>query len=222
MDKIKLLSTGDGSHTLLDTTFNEHYHSTYGAIAESMHIFIDAGLKPAFKKSDKITVFEVGLGTGLNALLTLLLFETGEKKCEYWSVESNPLSIDVCKQLNYPEQIVCDPALFSAIYLCKWDHPFHIHTNFLLNKIHKTLQHVILPDAYFDVVYFDAFSPLIQPEMWNKEIFSTIHRAMKKDGVLTTYSTKGDVKRTLKEVGFRIEKLPGPKGKREILKATKL
>jgi len=218
---VKIETTEDGSHTLAVPGLNEHYHSIHGAISESKHIFIEACLKYSLQKKNKINILEIGFGTGLNTLMTLLELSKLNISCDYTSIENFPLKKEIYKQLNYPGTLGISKEFFLSLHTSIWNEKVKITSIFDLHKINCNAQEMILTENSFDVVYFDAFAPDIQPEMWTKNIFENIWRSMKTNAVLTTYSTKGDVKRILKNIGFKIEKLPGPKGKREILRATK-
>jgi tRNA U34 5-methylaminomethyl-2-thiouridine-forming methyltransferase MnmC len=218
---LKLEITEDGSHTLAVPDLNEHYHSVHGAINESKHIFIEAGLKYSLPAKEKINILEIGFGTGLNALLTFIELSKVNIPCEYTSIEAYPLEEKIFSQLNYPKLLGAPEEIFLFLHKSEWDKKVKISPAFELYKIHCKAQEMKLAENNFDVVYFDAFAPDVQPEVWSEEIFKNIFLSMKNNAVLTTYSTKGIVKRILKNIGFKIEKLPGPKGKREILRAIK-
>jgi len=218
---IKLVITEDGSHTLSVPELNEHYHSVYGAISESQHIFINTGLKFVLKEKKEINILEIGFGTGLNALMTFRELSASNIKCSYTAVEAYPLEEAVYTQLNYPGILGMSKDILIKLHTANWEEKETISSSFDLLKIKCKAQDMLLTENYFDLVYFDAFAPDIQPELWTVEIFKNIFRTMKNNAILTTYSTKGIVKRALKESGFTIEKLPGPKGKREILRAMK-
>ncbi|RLD88296.1 MAG: SAM-dependent methyltransferase [Bacteroidetes bacterium] len=211
----------DGSHTLFSSRFGEHYHSSFGAIQESMHIFIRAGLTSITPQNNRLNVFEVGFGTGLNALLTFRHTLSNAVSINYFAVEAYPVGDEVVVGLNYPALLKVEPEIFVAMHHSPGQltaiTPF-----FNLALMPVRLQDVELESDYFDIVYFDAFSPDTQPEMWVVSCFEKIYKAMKRGGVLITYSCKGSVKRALKSVGFLIEKLPGPPGKREFLRAGKV
>jgi len=212
--------TEDGSSTLFVPELNEHYHSIHGAIQESMHIFIGAGFKQL--KTFPACILEVGFGTGLNAFLTLLESGKEEKQVQYSSIEKYPVDESIVVKLNYPHQV--DPSktdIFKALHTAIWDDKVRITEHFTLHKIKSDLTDTQLPDSYYDLIYFDAFGPDVQPALWTEEIFRMLNEAMKQGAWLVTYSVKGSVKRALKAAGFRIEKLPGPVGKREILRAFK-
>ncbi len=217
----RINKTDDGSHTLFNNEVGENYHSSFGAIQESKHIFISAGLKTVVeKKLGKVRILEVGTGTGLNILLTYLWGNKNKIGVEYYGFEPYPISKKEVILLNYPKLLKVDDSLFTLIHnsIGKVN---NISSGFSLLIAETQIQNSKLEPDYFDVVFFDAFSPDAQPELWTPEIFKLIYSAMKTGGVLTTYSCKGTVKRALKEAGFKIEKLPGPPGKREFLRAWK-
>ncbi len=223
--KSKLQTTIDGSHTLYVPQIDECYHSTNGAMQESMHIFIRAGLQQQ-GALDEITVFEVGFGTGLNALLTLLDARKREVKVNYVAVELYPVSQEVVMELNYAEMARthypdCTDADFEGLHAAAWNEPVQISPTFTLTKWHADLKDLDLGIEQYDVVYFDAFSPEKQGEMWVQSNFERLYAACCKGAVLTTYCAKGVIRRTLLGVGFEVDRLPGPPGKREILRGRK-
>jgi tRNA U34 5-methylaminomethyl-2-thiouridine-forming methyltransferase MnmC len=217
----EIIKTADGSDTLFVRELNEHYHSTFGAIQESLHIFIRSGLN--LKNESPLTIFEVGFGTGLNAFLTLLdSYATGQK-IHYITIEKYPIPLNTWELLNYPKLLSEDKREdFRAIHLSRWNEKININENFALTKITGDLtsfDHDLLP--IFDLIYFDAFSPEKQPELWKTEIFKKLFIHTAAFGKLVTYCSKGNVRRSLKESGFIVERIPGPPGKREILRAIK-
>ncbi len=220
---IKMIITDDGSHTLFNTELKEHYHSTFGAIQESMHIFIEAGLKFQISNVEKIKLLEVGFGTGLNALLSLNESLQSAVNIEYSGVEPFPVKDDLVKSLNYGEIIKSDflAVSFEQMHDFEWNKEVALSSGFKLKKINTKIELVDLPKDYFNLVYFDAFAPDVQSELWTKDVFKKLYESMIVGGVLVTYSVKGTVKRALKSAGFIIEKLPGPIGKREFLRASK-
>jgi len=220
MNHHNILITEDGSNTLFNKTIGEHYHSTFGAIQESEHVFIQSGLDLFKDVKSQINIFEVGFGTGLNALLTYAWAEKNKVPIFYQSVELYPVSTEQAKKLNYPELLSIDQSVFLKMHQTD-EEKVLLSEYFALQKNLVSLQESRLPENIFDLVFFDAFSPDAQPEMWTEDIFRKIALSMKREGVLTTYSTKGIVKRALKSAGFEIEKLPGPPGKREILRGRK-
>ena len=213
----KLVVTEDGSHTLYSKRFGEHYHSTHGAIQESGHIFIDSGLREI--DSQEINILEIGLGTGLNAILSLIYAKEEHVKINYTSLELYPLSEQETNSLNYSD-ILGFSNEFSLIHETSWGKWSSITDNFNLRKLEVDLISCNL-DGPYDLVYFDAFSPEIQPELWEQSVFEEIAEVCISGAVLTTYSVKGDVRRALLAVGFEVERIPGPPGKREILRARK-
>lgn len=222
--QVEFVLSGDGSHTLFVPAMNEHYHSVFGAINESRHIFINAGYHAVNKSAGNIRILEIGFGTGLNALLTYFESMSEGIAVDYVSIEKNPLAETLYSQLNYPEIIPLPGCreIFMALHASGWKVPVKISEKFSLHKIDIALEDFIPENETFDLVYFDAFNPVVQPEMWTPEVFRKMAEALKPGGILVTYSTRGIVKRSLKETGFALEKLPGPAGKREILRAVRL
>ena len=207
----------DGSHTLFVPELNEHYHSTNGAVQESMHVFINAGLKQI--STENINILEFGFGTGLNAFLTAI--ESIGKTIRYHSMEKYPIEPGTIAQLNYGSLHEGKfKALFDKLHDSSWEKENKIDNRFYLKKQQCDFKTVELEQKYH-LIYFDAFAPEIQPNLWTKEIFEKAYNSLLHGGVLTTYCAKGVVRRTMQEVGFKVERLPGPPGKREILRATK-
>ncbi len=223
MKKKIIVVTEDGSHTLFFPELNEHYHSVHGAVAESMHVFIEAGLRTKLNDCQPVNVLEVGLGTGLNAALTLVEAENTKTIISYFAVEPNPLLTEDILQLNYSDTSGINrmKEVIPAIHEASRDNEVHISPYFIFNYFEKRIQDVEFENDFFDVVYFDAFSPGVQPEMWTIEVFQKIFSSMKPGGILVTYVAKGEVRRTMKACGFTIEKLPGFAGKREMTRAVK-
>lgn len=219
--KREIIVTEDGSHTLRVPEMNEQYHSTHGAIQEARHVYIGFGLREALKNSSEICVLEAGFGTGLNAALTMLETNSGATVC-YTGVEAYPLTQEEAAAMNYPELLEMDVALFQKLHQTPWNENFvEITPRFFLKKVLAKLENAVFPENYFDVVYFDAFAPNVQPELWTEDIFSKIFSAMASGGVLTTYSAKGSVRRVMQAAGFSVERLPAPAGKREMLRGRK-
>ena len=216
--------TGDGSHTLYVPALGEHYHSVFGAIAESRHIFIGAGYKFVKKPRLPVHILEIGFGTGLNALLTCMEAEVSGCRVSYTTLENNPLPAIIYSKLNFAD--LTDHPDSQDIFLHLHQSPWNEWNNhgkyFSFLKLNTSLQDFKPLKEAFDLVYFDAFGPDVQPEMWTGEVFLKMASGLRKQGVLVTYSAKGSVKRNLKEAGFLIEKLPGPEGKREILRAVRI
>ncbi|MFP4090734.1 MAG: tRNA (5-methylaminomethyl-2-thiouridine)(34)-methyltransferase MnmD [Cyclobacteriaceae bacterium] len=225
--EISIINTGDGSHTLLNRQMDETYHSRHGALRESRHVFIKMGLNhwiESHPAADRISIFEMGLGTGLNLILTL---ETALQKPEihfyYTSLEAYPLNWDLLSQLNYPELISHEQlhSLYRQIHEAPWDKWVNLLPNFLLKKQAVRLEDFRSEADHFDLVYYDAFAPNKQPELWTAEVMSKVKDLMKTGGILVTYSAKGQLKRDLKKLGLNVETLPGPPGKAEMVRALK-
>lgn len=228
--KRKIITTADGSKTIQIEDWNEQYHSIHGAIQEAKHVFIKHGLhhichsETEFVKVEesqrKISILEIGFGTGLNAFITCLEAGKNNIKVDYVGVEAYPVSQDEINQLNYAEQLKVNNTLFSEIHNCFWEEAHEIHSNFSMTKQKKFFKDIREINA-FNLIYFDAFGARIQPELWTEAIFKIMYKALKPKGVLVTYSAKGSVRRAMQAVGFTVERLEGPPGKREMLRATK-
>jgi tRNA U34 5-methylaminomethyl-2-thiouridine-forming methyltransferase MnmC len=208
--------TDDGSKTLFSTQFGEHFHSKFGAITESMHVFIESGLLYIRPERD-LKVLEIGFGTGLNALLTA---KHASKPILYTAIEAYPLPNDKVKELNYDAEMGEGGISLADLHEAGWGQAVEINDRFVLRKIESKLEEAELGSGY-DVVFFDAFAPDVQPELWTAEIFRRIYDAMVAGGVMTTYSAKGQVRRNMIEAGFEVERIPGPPGKRQMLRANK-
>lgn len=199
---------------------------------ESQHIFIETGLLHIIENFDAqrsnqavvLNILEVGFGTGLNALLTLMEAEKRGIKIHYTTLEAFPLDENCWRALNYPQLFgsVDYSRVFAKIHLANWDEPSTISSNFNLHKIHMTLEAYRPSPGLYNLVYFDAFGPDAQPELWTGDIFNNLFTGMSDGGILVTYSVKGTVVRALRSAGFQTEKLPGPPGKRHILRAVKM
>lgn len=213
--------TEDGSQTLYLPELDEHYHSVHGAVGESLHIYIEQGLLHAAKKT--LSILEIGFGTGLNAYMTYCYAQKENLNIDYYSLDKYPLTRQEYELLNYPTIIFTEYAhTFISLHEADWDKRVKISDNFHLNKIHADLLTFQL-DGFptFDVVYYDAFAPGKQPEMWTEEILHKVAATVKKEGIIVTYCAKGTVRRTLADAGFIMERIPGPKGKKEILRGKK-
>lgn len=213
--KRELQLTADGSHTLFLPDMDEHYHSVNGAIQESRHIFIGWGLHHVDKP--EIRILEIGFGTGLNALLTMIDAENRKKQAiTYFSIERYPLSADLLAGLNYSNQLDCQPELFEALHQVPWNITVSLTPHFILHKIEGDSNLCELP-GNIDLIYFDAFAPEKQPEMWNQEIFDRLYAIASPGAVIVTYCAKGVVRRMMQSAGFDMQRVPGPPGKRHIL-----
>lgn len=218
--KREIITTGDGSKTIQIMDWQEQYHSKHGAIQEAYHVFIKSGLD--LFENQEINILEIGFGTGLNAFITLIEFDKRNLKVNYTGVEAYPVSIEELNQLNYLEELksLSRKADFDLMHTSPWGDKVEIVENFNLKK-EQILFKEISAIAEYDLIYFDAFGARVQPELWTVEIFQIIFNAMKSNGYLVTYAAKGSVRRAMQEVGFLVERLPGPPGKREMLRAKK-
>ena len=217
-----LIMTQDGSYTLFSKEHAVTYHSRYGAIQESNHVFVDSGLLPVLKKQDKISILELGFGTGLNVLLTWKnIVDIDTVHVDYHSFDVYPLPEDLLNACVYEDRLKIPTTISKNILTSDWDKLIEVDSRFTLTKHNKDILEETLPDNYFDIVYFDAFSPESQPELWSTSLFEKIHESMTNEAILVTYCAKGEVKRILKKIGFTLESLPGPPGKREMTRATK-
>lgn len=220
----EIITTADGSTTIHLVEWDEHYHSIHGAIQEANHVFIKHGLLffvETFPQTNPINILEIGFGTGLNAFITLLEAEKLKRSIHYLGVEGFPISTDELKALNYPEEIAPGRSNeFEKLHAIAWEEQHNVHPDFSLHKRHQLFDQIEDVEQ-FDVIYFDAFGARVQPELWTVSIFKKMYDALKPGGILVTYSAKGSVRRAMLEVGFAVEKLPGPPGKREMLRASK-
>ena len=217
----KLIITEDGSHSIAIPALNVTYHSIHGAIQESKHVFIDAGLYGLdhSKWPDPLRIFEMGFGTGLNVLLTAIEAEKQKAKIHYTAVEQFPVSVDESRRLNY-SQLLQHGELFRKIHECKWEKG-EIISDYLTLRKEKINLVDYSAGRQFDLIYYDAFDPNAQPELWTKEIFEKLFQMLHHNGILVTYCSKGDVRRAMIAAGFSVKKLPGAPGKREMIRAVK-
>ncbi|MBR9846163.1 MAG: tRNA (5-methylaminomethyl-2-thiouridine)(34)-methyltransferase MnmD [Algicola sp.] len=226
----KIITTADGSKTIQIEGWNEQYHSVHGAIQEANHVYIKQGLlffnsecfspSESDSESDTIAILEVGFGTGLNAVLTLLNSEELKQHINYVGVEAYPVSSKELNQLNYAEALQIKEKLFEDLHQSEWEIPQDITQYFTLTKLKRYFNDIDDINRY-NIIYFDAFGARVQPELWTEALFKKMYKALKHNGVLVTYACKGSVKRALKSVGFTIERLEGPPGKRHMLRAVK-
>ncbi len=211
--------TADGSATIYVSSLDEHYHSVKGALTESCHIYRDCAFLHRSRDGRRLRLLEIGFGTGLNAVVTAMAADECHQ-VDYITLEKYPVSVDVVSSLGYEK--VVDATLFNAVHQASWMNLIQITPHFAIEKINCDFTSDPLPQN-IDVVYFDAFAPEKQPEMWTRQVFENLYEAMNEGGVLTTYCAKGVVRRMLESVGFDVERLAGPVGgKREILRATKV
>lgn len=220
-----IIKTSDGSSTIFLPELQETYHSKHGAILEANHVFIKSGLEYWIEKHQEInlTILEIGLGTGLNCFITFLENEKLNKNIDYVGIEGFPITIDEALQLNYTDALKAtnSKSVFEAIHRLPWEQKNSLSSNFSLTKRLEKIENTIDNNS-FDLIYFDAFGARVQPELWTEIIFEKMFNALKKNGILVTYAAKGSVRRAMQAVGFQTERLAGPPGKREMLRATKL
>ena len=218
--KREILQTLDGSTTIHLPDWNESYHSKHGAIQEAYHVFIKNGLNTF--NCQPVCLLEIGFGTGLNAFITYLEAKKSKQKIDYYGVEAYPISSEEILQMNYVTELnaTSEREVFKLIHDCEWEINNEINAFFTLTKRKQFFEQIKDVDK-FDLIYFDAFGYRVQPELWSTEIFRKMYKSLKSKGTLVTYAARGVVKRSLIEVGFKVEKLPGPPGKREMFRATK-
>jgi tRNA U34 5-methylaminomethyl-2-thiouridine-forming methyltransferase MnmC len=217
-NKVELKLTEDGSHTLYVQAIDETYHSTHGAVNESQHVFIEAGFNQCPKA--ELNILEIGFGTGLNAYLAALASEQ-KKSVHFTTVEKFPLPQEVWSKLNYADSFGLRTDLFNEIQAAQWEIEVKLSPTFHLHKIQADFSSLSL-SGEFDLIFYDAFSPDKQPELWTDKIFEELYAHTASGGLLTTYCAKGAVRRAMQNVGYVVERIPGPKGKREMLRAKKL
>jgi tRNA U34 5-methylaminomethyl-2-thiouridine-forming methyltransferase MnmC len=219
--KIEIIKTEDGSHSLYIPDMKETYHSTHGALRESEYVFIKNGLD-LIETSNEINILEVGFGTGLNTFLTFLESEKKALKIYYQTIEPYPLEEDIFSALNYPDILAPDKSrYFYDFHKAPFDEKVQFSNEFVFQKHFQKLEDLQLKPNQLDLVYFDAFAPSKQPELWSLENFEKIFGWMKKEGVIVSYCASGQFKRNLKSAGFFVETLPGPPGKKEMTRGKK-
>jgi tRNA U34 5-methylaminomethyl-2-thiouridine-forming methyltransferase MnmC len=217
---VKIVNTDDGSNTILNQEIDETYHSTFGAISESDHVFIKNGLEKVDISS--INVLEIGFGTGLNAFLSAIYAQSKETIINYCSLEKYPLESSIINKLNYSSNLGF-PEIFNKLHQAEWDNVVQICPFFKLCKLNQDLIHFNFDQIEKpDLIFFDAFSPKKQPEMWHVDIFKKIHDIMNLNGILVTYTASGIVKNALRDAGFNVKRLKGPPGKHHMVLARKI
>ncbi len=224
--KRHLVKTKDNSYTLFVPELDEHYHSIHGAVQEAEHVFIQAGMLPVAQKKKQFSVLEIGFGTGLNALLTCLSADLHQLEVSYTGLEKYPLQSEEYQKLGYTDvlpqhypQNKTGP-LFETLHQVPWAQYHTIRPGFQLRKLQTDFKN-FSEQAAFDLIYYDAFAPSAQANLWTVTRFTSMYKALKTDGVLVTYCVKGEVRRNMQAAGFQVEKLPGPPGKREMARAWK-
>ena len=217
----KIIITNDNSKTLLIPSLNETYHSTKGALTESRHIFIDAGIK--YLAKNELKIFEMGFGTGLNALLSLDLANQNTLQIIYDSIEAYPISIEQAKEMDYPKisNLTHLNNNFIQMHNIGSAQPLRLSENFLFTKYIDKIENFNLKQDYYNLIFYDAFAPSVQAELWEKDILKKLYESLSSKGVLVTYCAQGAFKRNLKAVGFNVHAIAGPPGKREMTRAIK-
>lgn len=218
--KREIVQTKDGSTTIYLPEWEENYHSKHGAIQEAKHVFIKNGFSQV--AADEVSILEIGFGTGLNTFITFLEAKDQNKKVNYTGVEAYPVSVSEIAQMNYVSELHAAEyeAEFQQLHSSDWNINVKISNYFCLTKRQQFFDAIDDVEA-FDLIYFDAFGYRVQPELWSTEIFQKMYNALKPGGILVTYAARGVVKRSMIEVGFAVEKLEGPPGKREMFRATR-
>lgn len=221
--KRELIQTADGSWTIQLPDWNEQYHSKHGAIAEAKHVFIQSGLKHYYKNSKfrPISILEIGFGTGLNALLSLQFADSAKVTINYAALEAYPVAREHWCKLDYARQLQMDPGSFTALHTVPWEQAAAISSHFTLCKQQQQFD-TLAALSEFDLIYYDAFGPRVQPQLWNRDMLERTVMALKPGGVWVSYCAKGDVRRDLQGLGMQVERLQGPPGKRHMLRAQKL
>ncbi len=222
MSTIKIITTSDGSHSLFNEELNETYHSIHGAIQESLHVFIKSGLTYFIERFSpkNISILEIGFGTGLNALLTVHAAQLSSSSFQYKTLEAFPLEEAVWAKLNYTDTLNLKE-YFDLLHRVSWEEEHSILPNFQFQKHHIKLQDAVLIPPSFDIIFFDAFAPNKQPELWEIDTLKKVADALRINGVFVTYCAKGQLKRDLKSLGLTVETIPGPPGKKEMVRAIK-
>lgn len=219
--KREIITTADGSKTISLPEWNEQYHSKFGAINEAYHVFIKNGLDKT-KLAEEIRILEIGFGTGLNCFITFLEAKKNNLNIEYTGVEAYPVDFNEIEKLNYVVELNAedDRYVFNKMHTLSNDKKNLLTQDFSFIKKNMFFEDIKDSNLYH-LIYFDAFGARVQPELWTLKIFKKMYRALKQNGILVTYSAKGSVRRAMQEAGFDVERLPGPPGKREMLRATK-
>lgn len=223
--EVQIIETEDGSHSLYVPSLNETYHSFHGAIRESRHVFIKQGLEHWLFQNEKnrASILEIGFGTGLNALLAIEIALLKKVNIFYHTLEPYPLEDKVVKLLNYPALMQNESLqeYFSLLHTSAWNEPIALDPFFTIQKQLSKLEEFNTEAHKFDVVFFDAFAPNKQAELWTYEMLEKVYNLMAPNGILVTYCAKGQLKRDLKSIGFEVETLPGPPGKKEMVRGGK-
>lgn len=218
----KIIQTADGSKTVYVSALDETYHSSHGALQEAEHVFIRNGLH-FLSQEAPVRIFEMGFGTGLNALLALRESLNAQMKIEYTGIEAYPVESEIWQSMEYASAI--DPGLqetYNRMHTAPWNERIELTADFALRKMHSKMEDYAVEEGSQDLVFYDAFGPRAQGEMWMLPVLEKMHRLLRSGGVLVTYCAMGQFKRNLKSLGFLVESLPGPPGKREMTRAVKV
>lgn len=218
---LKILETEDGSHSLYHAELRESYHSLKGALQESEHVYIQEGLKQLPKNSKSYRVLEMGFGTGLNALLAFQKSQEREQSLHYHSLEAYPLGREIWTKLNYASLVGVEDGLWNKLHESEWGQELNMGEFFTLHKENASLEEAHLGASVYDLVFYDAFAPSKQPELWTLEPLEKVVKSMKPGAILVTYCAQGQFKRNLKALGMEVETLKGPPGKKEMVRAIK-
>lgn len=220
---MEIILSEDGSNTIKSSKYGVCYHSIFGAIEESLHVFISAGLHHKFLQGKKhLSIFEMGFGSGLNAWLSYIFTEIFNITIEYHAIENDPLANVITQNLNYQSLYKgANNLAFEDLHSCDWNKKINLNQQFSLNKINADLLSYELPSDYYDIIYFDAFAPNTQSDLWEEAIHQNLYDSLKAKGILVTYCAKGAFKRTLKKIGYNLDPLPGPNRKHEMTRAIK-
>ncbi len=216
--KREIIVTGDGSTTIRLPDWDECYHSKHGAIQEAYHVFIRNGLD--YFESKPVSVLEIGFGTGLNALITAIESDQRKQAIDYTAIEAYPVEPDEAISMNYCAELGAGCDWFGKMHQARWEHEAEIHGLFRLTKIKRFFEEIDFNDK-FDIIYFDAFGFRVQPELWSEDIFRRMHDSLRAGGILTTYAARTIIKKNMEAAGFKVSKVAGPPGKREMLFARK-
>ena len=217
----KIIQTSDGSSSVYLPEWDENYHSKHGAIQEAYHVFIKSGLD-LFKDGRELRILEMGFGTGLNCMITYLEAKKRDLTIDYLGLEGYPLETKMIFELNHLEQLKAlkESEAYQIIQTSDWNEPASVGPNFKLTK-REIMFEDYQDNDFIDLIYFDAFGARVQPELWTETIFKKMYDALKDNGIIVTYAAKGSVRRAMQAVGLKVERLPGPPGKREMLRGTK-
>ena len=217
--KKHLVTTADGSSSIYIPDMDEHYHSSNGAIQEALHVFLEHGIK--LSDNQDLNIFELGFGTGLNALISIIN-SSENRKINYHSIEAYPVDNELIGGINYCEILGKQyQDNFDLMHSCDWDSELHITPHFSLKKIHSKIEDYLLECEFYDLVFYDAFGPRAQSELWELDVLQKMYDGLKVNGRLVTYCAQGQFKRNLKALGFEVLAFSGPPGKREMTVGVK-